>query len=32
MHGGVAKEDLKKENLKALKEGMVNLEKTYKQY
>ncbi len=25
MHGGVAKEDLKKENLSALKEGMVNL-------
>ena len=25
MHGGVAKEDLKKENLPALKEGMVNL-------
>jgi len=25
MHGGVAKEDLKKENVSALKEGMVNL-------
>ncbi|MFL2884687.1 MAG: formate--tetrahydrofolate ligase [Candidatus Pelagibacter sp.] len=25
MHGGVAKEDLKKENLSALKDGMVNL-------
>ncbi len=25
MHGGVAKEDLKKENISALKEGMVNL-------
>ena len=27
MHGGVAKNDLKKENLDALKKGMVNLEK-----
>ena len=25
MHGGVAKDDLKKENVNALKDGMVNL-------
>ena len=29
MHGGVIKEELKKENVEALKKGLVNLRKTY---
>ena len=29
MHGGVAKDDLKKENVTALKDGMVNLRTQY---